>query len=113
MFATVDVDVPSSARPPLCEAWLPAYTLQVYFLYHEIRVRPPEERSKQSEAWGRLEQAQDLWNDPDLIEIPARTIDEPRFLVVGRIKGKFWSGVITYRDDRIRITLCADPVKRR
>jgi uncharacterized DUF497 family protein len=47
--------------------------------------------------------AQALWDDPDLIEIPARTEDEPRFLVVGMIAGKHWSGVITYRDDRIRI----------
>ncbi len=26
-------------------------------------------------------QAQKLWDDPDLIEIPVRTSDEPRFLV--------------------------------
>jgi uncharacterized DUF497 family protein len=48
-------------------------------------------------------EAQALWDDPDLIEIPARTEDEPRFLVVGMIVGKHWSGVITYRDDNIRI----------
>jgi uncharacterized DUF497 family protein len=44
-----------------------------------------------------------LWDDPDLIEIPVRTSDEPRFLVVGRILGRFWSGVITYRGDKVRI----------
>ncbi|MEA1867755.1 MAG: BrnT family toxin, partial [Thermodesulfobacteriota bacterium] len=33
-------------------------------------------------------EAQALWNDPDLIEIPARTEDEPRFLVVSRIGEK-------------------------
>ena len=48
-------------------------------------------------------EAQVLWNDPDLIEIPAKTSDEPRFLVIGRIAGKPWSAVITYRTDRIRI----------
>jgi hypothetical protein len=48
-------------------------------------------------------EAQALWNDPDMIEIPARTTDETRFLVIGKIGEKFWSGVITYRDDRIRI----------
>lgn len=47
--------------------------------------------------------AQALWDDPDLIEIPARTDDEPRFLIVGRIGTKHWSGIITYRGDRIRI----------
>jgi uncharacterized DUF497 family protein len=50
-----------------------------------------------------FKQAQKLWDDPDLIEIPVKTSDEPRFLVVGRIAGKYWSGIITYRDDKIRI----------
>ena len=36
--------------------------------------------------------AQALWNDPDLLEIPARTDDEPRFLVIGRIGSTYWSG---------------------
>ena len=47
--------------------------------------------------------AQALWEDPDLIEIPAKTSDEPRFLVIGRILDKHWSGVITYREEKIRI----------
>lgn len=48
-------------------------------------------------------EAQKLWTDANRIEIPARTIDEPRFLVIGKITGKYWSAVITYRDDKIRI----------
>ena len=47
--------------------------------------------------------AQRLWEDPDLSEIPARTADEPRFLVIGRIDSKHWSAVITYRDGRTRV----------
>lgn len=48
-------------------------------------------------------EAQELWDDPDLIEIPLRTTDEPRYLVVGKISGTYWSGIITYRGDTIRI----------
>ncbi|WP_416673418.1 BrnT family toxin [Egbenema bharatensis] len=48
-------------------------------------------------------EAQQLWNDPNLLEIPARTKDEARFLVVGKIENKHWSGVITYRGQNIRI----------
>ena len=48
-------------------------------------------------------EAQALWDDEDLIEVPVRTTDELRFLVVGRIDEKHWSGVITYREHRIRI----------
>ncbi|WGV27556.1 BrnT family toxin [Halotia branconii] len=48
-------------------------------------------------------EAQKLWNDPNLLEIPARTQDELRFLVIAKIDNKHWSRVITYRDQNIRI----------
>ncbi|RLA27464.1 MAG: BrnT family toxin [Gammaproteobacteria bacterium] len=47
--------------------------------------------------------SQKLWNDPNLLEIPARTEDEPRFIVIGQIEAAHWSAVITYRSDVIRI----------
>ena len=47
--------------------------------------------------------AQGLWNEPMLLGIPAKTDDEPRYLVIGLIDGKHWSAVITYRETRIRI----------
>jgi hypothetical protein len=47
--------------------------------------------------------AQALWNDTERIEIPALTADEPRLLVIGKIDGKHWSGIITYRGKNIRI----------
>ncbi|MEA3266597.1 MAG: BrnT family toxin [Candidatus Fermentibacteria bacterium] len=50
-----------------------------------------------------FEDAQALWDDPDLIEIPARTDDEPRFMVIGKIGKANWSGIITYRSSKIRI----------
>lgn len=46
---------------------------------------------------------QELWNDPDLIEVQATSNTEPRFLLIGRIEDKHWSAVITYRGDIIRI----------
>jgi uncharacterized DUF497 family protein len=48
-------------------------------------------------------EAQKLWNDQNLLEIPARTEDEPRFIVIGQIDTRHWSAVITYRSDDIRI----------
>ena len=47
--------------------------------------------------------AQLLWSDPNLLEIPAMTEEESRYLVVGRINKKHWSSVITYRGANIRI----------
>lgn len=50
-----------------------------------------------------FDEAQVLWNDEAFLQIPARNLDEPRFLVIGKIKGKHWSAVITYRGEDIRI----------
>lgn len=47
--------------------------------------------------------AQLLWNDPRLLEIPAKTEDEPRYLVIGIINNKHWSAVITYREANVRL----------
>ncbi|MFO7884382.1 MAG: BrnT family toxin [Desulfobacteraceae bacterium] len=48
-------------------------------------------------------EAQALWDDPDRIEIPAKTIDENRFLLIGKIFQTHWSVVVTYRQRKIRI----------
>lgn len=46
---------------------------------------------------------QALWEDAMRVEIPARTVDEPRWLVIGQIEEKYWSVVVTYRGQRVRI----------
>ncbi len=51
-----------------------------------------------------FKEAQALWNDPDLLEIPAKNVqDENRYLFIGKIGDKHWSAVITYRNDSVRI----------
>lgn len=50
-----------------------------------------------------FETAQGLWLDPDLLEIKAKTVDEPRSMVIGKIDGKHWSAIVTYRDANIRL----------
>jgi uncharacterized DUF497 family protein len=47
--------------------------------------------------------AQTIWRDTHRIEVPARTTDEPRWMVIGQIAGQHWSAVVTYRDGRVRI----------
>ncbi len=48
-------------------------------------------------------EAQALWDDPDMVEIPAKCLDEPRYLVIGIIDGKHWSAVVTYQGENIRL----------
>ena len=50
-----------------------------------------------------FETAQALWEDPDRLQIPARTHGELRFMLIGRIADKHWSAVFTVREDKIRI----------
>jgi uncharacterized protein len=65
-----------------------------------------EEKSRSNKVKHGIDfvEAQALWSDPMLVEVPARTEDEPRFLVVGTIDGdQFWSAVITYRGLKVRV----------
>jgi len=48
-------------------------------------------------------EAQALWEDPDRVEIPAKTIDENRFLLIDKISKIHWSVIVTYRQTRVRI----------
>ncbi|PFG10756.1 MULTISPECIES: BrnT family toxin [unclassified Marinobacter] len=50
-----------------------------------------------------FESARTLWEDPYLLEVRAKAMDEERFLLVGRIGEKHWSAVVTYRGRRIRM----------
>ena len=50
-----------------------------------------------------FETAQALWGDPAMIEAPALTSDEERYLSVGRIKDRIWTAIWTPRKGRIRI----------
>ena len=48
-------------------------------------------------------EAQVLWHDISRVEIPARTNDEPRMLVVGTISKKHWTAIVTYRGNKTRV----------
>ena len=64
-----------------------------------------EEKSRANKVKHGIDftEAQALWDDLDLLEIPARTEDEPRTISIGKIGGKHWSAIITERGKRVRI----------
>src|ERR1700734_396943 len=87
-----------------CATW----TSTVWCVYHggikmEFEFDPLKSASNREKHGVDFDQAQELWQDPMRIEVPARTVGEPRWLVVGRMGGRHWSAVVTYREDRIRI----------
>ena len=64
---------------------------------------PKKSQSNREKHGINFDESQALWSDEDHLEIPAKTLDEPRYLVIGKISGKYWSAVITYRGENIRI----------
>ncbi|MEQ8714319.1 MAG: BrnT family toxin [Cyclobacteriaceae bacterium] len=50
-----------------------------------------------------FEQAQMLWDDPNLVELAAKSEDELRSIVIARFNEQYWSAVFTCRDGEIRL----------
>jgi len=70
---------------------------------HSFEFDPQKSESNRTKHGIDFVEAQDLWNDPMLLEIPAKTDDEPIHLVIGLMDGKHWSGVVTYRGVNVRL----------
>ena len=64
---------------------------------------PEKSQRNQSKHGINFEQAQLLWDDPQRLEIQAKSTPEPRFMVIGQIAGKHWSAIVTYRNENIRL----------
>ena len=64
---------------------------------------PKKSRSNREKHGIDFEKAQAIWDDVNYLEIPAKTVDEPRWLAIGKIGDKCYSAVITYRRENIRI----------
>ena len=50
-----------------------------------------------------FQEAQKLWEDPELIELKSKLEAETRFIVIGEIEDKIWTAIITYRNNHICI----------
>ncbi len=64
---------------------------------------PAKSASNLSKHGIDFDQAQALWDDPWMLEAPAKSEDEPRFLSIGKIEGKHWAAVWTPRGEAVRI----------
>jgi uncharacterized protein len=69
----------------------------------EFEFDPEKSAANKAKHGIDFDEAQTLWKDARLLEAPARTSDEPRFLVIGKIGEKHWSAVVTLRGDALRI----------
>lgn len=69
----------------------------------EFEYDPVKSSSNLSKHGIDFEKAQSLWKDPWMIEAPANTEGEPRFLSVGVIEGRHWAAIWTPRGEAVRI----------
>ena len=69
----------------------------------EFEFDPRKSVTNQEKHGINFTEAQRLWQDTMRVEVPARTMDESRWLMIGQIDGKHWSAVVTYREQRTRI----------
>ena len=69
----------------------------------EFEFDPEKSRVNKEKHGIDFVEAQVLWDDPELLEIPLESKDELRFLVVGLVDDKHWSAIITHRQTRVRI----------
>jgi hypothetical protein len=70
---------------------------------HEFEFDTDKSESNKKKHGIDFYEAQELWDDPDFIEVPLKTSDEERFLVIGKISEKCWSAIITYRSEKLRL----------
>ena len=69
----------------------------------EFEFDPEKSKSNKIKHGIDFVEAQLLWDDPDRLEVPAKTQKEERLLLVGRISAKHWSAIFTPRSGKTRI----------
>ena len=63
--------------------------------------RLKSEANKRKHGVG-LDEATQIWQEAYL-EITARTVNEPRFMAIGRIRGKLYACIYTVRGESLRL----------
>lgn len=69
----------------------------------EFAFDPKKSRLNKEKQGIDFKEAHKLWEDPERLIIPARNLDEPRFLLIGKIDNQYWSAIFTIRKTEIRL----------
>jgi len=69
----------------------------------EFQYDPNKSRSNLKKHGIDFEQAQALWEDPNLLRVTARSDDEQISLIIARINEQHLSAIVTDRESEIRI----------
>ncbi len=69
----------------------------------EFEFDPRKSESNKRKHGISFDEGQALWDDPEHLELPARTVGEQRYMLIGKIRGKHWSAVFTIRGEKMRM----------
>lgn len=69
----------------------------------EFEFDPTKSEAKRAKHGIDFVAAQELWYDIFGVDVDAGHVLEPRRVLIGRIKGVFWTGIYVRRGKRIRI----------
>ena len=69
----------------------------------QFEFNPAKSQINKSKHGIDFEEAKILWKDSCRVEITAKSTDEPRYMIIGKIDAKHWSAIVTYRDSVVRI----------
>ena len=75
----------------------------IFYTVMEFEFDPKKSESNKAKHGVDFVAAQAIWADDERLEVPARTDDEPRTLVIGMAAGKLWSAIVTLRGGKIRL----------
>lgn len=64
---------------------------------------PGKSRANERKHGISFARAQGMWDDPDLLRIQARAQCERRYIFLGRLGGRIWAAIATYRSGAIRL----------
>ena len=79
------------------------YASSFFWLDMDFEYGPDKSDENRRKHGIDFEEAQELWKDLALVELPARAADEPRWLLIGKIDRKHWSAVFTRRGENVRL----------
>jgi uncharacterized protein len=69
----------------------------------EFEFDPAKSAANKAKHGIDFDEARAPWSDPERVFAPALVGPEPRFIAIGKIGGRIWTAIFTWRGDRVRI----------
>jgi uncharacterized DUF497 family protein len=69
----------------------------------KFEIDPAKSESNREKHGIDFVEAQDLWDDPNHLIVPARSLTEERYALIAKRNKKVWTCIFTLRNENLRI----------